>query len=42
VKFRGNLDAISRIIAPVKGKADPPFPYVRNSSLLKDTDRRIS
>lgn len=42
VEFRANLDAISRIIALVKGKTDPPFPRVHNSSLLKGTDRGIS
>jgi len=42
VEFRANLDAISRIIALVEGKPDPPFLYVYNSSLLEGTDRGIS
>lgn len=42
VEFRANLDAVGRIVAPVEGKADPPFQHVRNPSPLEDTDRRIS
>jgi hypothetical protein len=38
MEFKANINAISRIIALVKGKADLPFPHVRNSSPLKDTD----
>jgi hypothetical protein len=38
VKFGANLDAISRIIALVKGKADFPFPHICNTSLLEDID----
>jgi hypothetical protein len=42
VEFGANLDAIGRIIARVESKADPPFPHVRNSSPLEDTDQGIS
>jgi hypothetical protein len=38
VKLRADFNAISRINAPVEGKANPLFPHIHNFSLLKDTN----